>query len=440
MARVPEVMVVDQDPQARYEVKQLAKHAQLTVTGEAAFGTEAVSLAAELKPDVIICGMSKPPERSFQTMEALLDLLPETPIVAYSWRDDAEAVRRAMMAGARDFFVMPADHDRVLESIKSVLEAEERKRLRMTGQAKALGPRGMIIAVFGAKGGIGKSTIAVNLGVALSSELAHSVVLVDGDNNFGDSAALLDLKPHRNILEFAADLDGLERGAITDYLTQHESGLWVLPAPRDPLQWRGLGAERFRKAIGMLARRFDVVLVDTAGALGDLSLAALEEANMVLWVTSSDFASINNSVIALETLQQLSYPEARIRLMLNVTSVDDGVRPGKIEEVLGRQFFWLVPYDRQIRLGGQIGKPVVTTHPDSRGAQSIVQLARALMGVGPKSTAHASSPLRRFFSRNGKNQVGKPTIVTGEISRNGAGDEAFPGAPKGEMIRNAETH
>ncbi|TMB95149.1 MAG: response regulator transcription factor, partial [Chloroflexi bacterium] len=150
MARVPEVMVVDQDPQARYEVKQLAKHAQLSVTGEAAFGTEAISLAAELKPDVIICGMSKPAERSFQTMEALLDLLPETPIVAYSWRDDAEAVRRAMMAGARDFFVMPAEHDRILESVRSVLEAEERKRLRMTGQAKALGPRGMIIAVFGA--------------------------------------------------------------------------------------------------------------------------------------------------------------------------------------------------------------------------------------------------------------------------------------------------
>src|SRR2546422_2747069 len=440
MARVPEVMVVDQDPQARYEVKQLAKHAQLTVTGEAAFGTEAVSLAAELKPDVIICGMSKPVERSFQTMEALLDLLPETPIVAYSWRDDAEAVRRAMMAGARDFFVMPADHDRILESVRSVREAEERKRLRMTGQAKALGPRGMIIAVFGAKGGIGKSRIAVNLGVALSSELAHSVVLVDGDNNFGDAAALLDLKPSRNILELVRDLDELERGAITDYLTQHESGLWVLPAPRDPLQWRAVAPERFRKVVGSLARRFDVVLIDTAGALGELALAALEEANMVLWVTSSDFASINNSLIALETLQQLSYPEGRIRLMLNVTSVDDGVRPGKIEEVLGRQFFWLVPYDRQVRLGAQIGKPVVTTHPDSRGAQSIVQLARALVGVGPKATARSTSPLRRFFARNGKDGVGPTLPPKGEISRNGTEVEASPPLPKGEMIRNAEIH
>jgi pilus assembly protein CpaE len=417
-------MVVDQDPQARYEVKQLAKEAKLTVTGEAAFGTEAVSLASEVKPDVIVCGMGRPPERSLQTIEALLDLLPETPIVAYGWRDDAEMVRKAMMAGARDFFVMPADHERVLESIRSVLESEERKRLRMSGQAKALGPRGLILTVFGAKGGVGKSTIATNLGVALSQELSHSVVLVDGDNNFGDAVAMLDLKPHRNILEFARDVDSMERTAVTDYLTMHESGLWVLPAPREVLQWRTVTPERFRKVIAMLARRFDVVIVDTAGALSDMSLGVLEEANMVLWVTSSDFSSINNSLIALETLQQLSYPEARIRLMLNITTTDDGVRPAKIEEVLGRQFFWLVPYDRQLRLGGQIGKPVVGTHRDSRGAQSIIQLAQALMGVGPKTSAKPTSPLRRFFGKDAA----------------GARQPPAAGKTRGEVIGNAETN
>src|SRR3990170_2126087 len=340
MARVPEVMVVDQDPKARYEVKQLAKQAQLTVAGEAAFGTEAVSLAADVKPEVIVCGISKPPERSLQTIEALLDLLPETPIVAYSWRDDAEVVRKAMMAGARDFFVMPAESERVLESIRAVLEAEERKRLRISGQAKALGPRGLIITVFGAKGGVGKSTVATNLGVALSGDLAHSVVLVD-----------------------------------------------------------------------------------PAAALGALPLAALEESNMVLWITSSDFSSINNSLVALETLQQLSYPDARVRLMLNITSVDDGVRPAKIDEVLGRQFFWLVPYDRQLRLGGQIGKPVVSTHRDSRGAQSIIQLAQALMGAGPKGSVKPASSLRRFFTR-----------------REETNGHAPPAAPREKVIGSAETN
>jgi pilus assembly protein CpaE len=317
---------------------------------------------------------------------------------------------------------MPAEAERVLEAIRSVLEAEERKRLRLTGQAKAIGPRGLILTVFGTKGGIGKSTIATNLGVALSAELAHSVVLIDGDNNFGDAAALLDLKPDRTILELVRDLDSVEknaeRSAVTAYLTQHESGLWVLPAPRECLQWRSVSAERFRKVIGLLARRFDVVLVDTAGALGDLSLAALEESNMVLWVTSSDFSSISNSLVALETLQQLSYPEARIRLMLNVTSGDDSVRPAKIEEVLNRQFFWLVPYDRQIRLGSQIGRPVVSSHRDSRGAQSIIQLAQALMGVGPKPVPKQASPLRRIFGKNGHSAPDSTPAVRPEVIGN----------------------
>ncbi len=401
MARVPEVLVVDQDPQARFEVGRLVKQAELTVAGEAAFGTEAISLASESRPDVIICGMSNPPERSLQTIEALLDVLPETPIVAYGWRDDVETVRQAMLAGARDFFLMPVEAERVLKSIRSVLESEERKRLRLSGQAKALGPRGLTIAVVGAKGGVGKSTIATNLGVALSSDMGQSVVLVDADNSFGDVAALLDIKPDRSTVDLVRDIDSVERSTVTAHLAQHSSGLWVLPAPREALLWRSVSPDRFRKVVALLARRFDVVLIDTAAALSDLVLAALEEANMILWVTSSDFSSINNSLLGLETLQQLSYPESRIRLMLNVTSSDDGVRSEKIESVLGREFFWSVPYDRQVRLGGQVGRPVVSSRPDSRAARSIIDLAHRLMGTGRRPPSKPS-PLRRLLARKGK--------------------------------------
>src|SRR3990170_7208308 len=151
MAKVPEVLVVDQDPQARFELKQLVRQAQLGFAGEAGLGTDAVSLASDARPDVIICGMSRPPERSLQTIEALLDVLPETPLIAYGWQADHETMRQAMLAGARDFLVMPIDADRLGGSILSVLESEERKRLRLTGQTTATGPRGLVVAAFGAK-------------------------------------------------------------------------------------------------------------------------------------------------------------------------------------------------------------------------------------------------------------------------------------------------
>src|SRR3990170_2692308 len=122
MARVPEVLVVDQDPQARFEVKQLVRQAQLGFAGEAGLGTEAISLASDTKPDVIICGVGRPPDRALQTIEALLDVLPETPVIAYAQQEEVEVVRKAMLAGARDFLVIPADIERFANSIRSVLE------------------------------------------------------------------------------------------------------------------------------------------------------------------------------------------------------------------------------------------------------------------------------------------------------------------------------
>ncbi len=399
MARVPEILVIDQDPRGRYELKQLIRQAQLSLAGEAGFGTEGVSLASEVTPDVIFCGVSTPPDRSLRTIEALLDILPETPVIAYGQNTDVEAVRQTMLAGARDFLTIPATMDRLQESIRSVLESEEKKKLRLSGQTKAIGPKGLVITVFGAKGGVGKTTISTNLGVALASGLHQSVVVVDGDNSFGDVAATLELRGDRSIVDFVRDLDQLNRTNVTEYLQKHASGLWVLPAPRQGMLWRNVPPERFRAVIGLLARRFDIVLIDTAATLSDLSLAALDEANMVLWVTSTDFSSINNSLLGLEALQQMQFPEGRIRIVLNVTSSEDGVRPAKIEEVLKRKFFWAVPYDKQVRIGSQVGNPAVAAAPESPGSRSLMQLARAVTGAGGEDAGPPEPPKRGWSLR-----------------------------------------
>ncbi len=122
---------------------------------------------------------------------------------------------------------------------------------------------------------------------------------------------------------------------------------------------------------------------------------------MVLWVTSTDFSSINNSMAGLESLRQMSYPEGRIRLVMNVNSSEDGVRPAKIEEVLKREFFWSVPYDNRVRVGAQIGKPAILASPDSPGSKSLLQLAQAVTGNGvapgepEKKKKERSWPFRR---------------------------------------------
>lgn len=381
MAKIPEVLIIDQDVQARYEIKRLVRRSQFSVAGEASFGADAVSLALELKPDVVLCGMTEPVARSLQTVDSLLNALPETPIIVYSSSRDIDLARQAMLAGARDFLTMPASAEDIMRSIVAVLEAEERRRMRASGQTSSWGAQGSIITVFGAKGGVGKTTIAVNLAVALAQETAQSVVLVDGDSGFGDVASMLDLSPEQSIVNLVHDLDKVTRETFPKYLVQHSNGLAVLPAPAQTLDWRGVSPDDFRRVLELLSKSHDVVVIDTAGLLNEITLAALEAASLILWVVTTEFASVKDSLRAMEALKSVSLPQERIRVMINDIAMMDGVRPQTIEEVLQREAFWRVPFDSKVRYGSQVGEPVVLGNPTAPGARSLTDLAKTVAGV-----------------------------------------------------------
>ena len=383
MAKIPAVLVIDQDAKARYDLKKSVKQSNFVIAGEAGFGTEAVSTAVELKPDVVLLGMREPVVRSMQTVESLLNALPETPVIVYSASRDIDLARRAMLAGARDYLTMPASAEDVGRSIVSVLESEERRQMRLRGQTAAWGPQGSVIAVFGAKGGVGKTTVAVNLAAALVRETGQSIVLVDGDNGFGDVCGMLDMQPERSVVDLARDLPKVTRDTLPKYLMQHSSGLNVLAAPSQAMAWRSIKPDDFRKIIELLSKSHDIVVIDTVGILNDLTLATLQAASLVLWVVTTEFASVRDSLRALEALRSTSYPEDRVRIITNDLATRDGVRTTTIEEVLGHEVFWQVPFDQKVRNDSQIGEPAVLKHPSSAGARNLTDLARTVVGIKP---------------------------------------------------------
>ena len=383
MAKIPAVLVIDQDAKARYDLKKSVKQSNFVVAGEAGFGTEAVSTAVELKPDVVLLGMREPVVRSMQTVESLLNALPETPVIVYSASRDIDLARRAMLAGARDYLTMPASAEDVGRSIVSVLESEERRQMRLRGQTAAWGPQGSVIAVFGAKGGVGKTTVAVNLAAALVRETGQSIVLVDGDNGFGDVCGMLDMEAERSVVDLARDLSKVTRDTLPKYVMQHSSGLNVLAAPSQAMAWRSIKPDDFRKIIELLSKSHDIVVIDTVGILNDLTLATLQAASLVLWVVTTEFASVRDSLRALEALRSTSYPEDRVRIITNDLATRDGVRTTTIEEVLGHEVFWQVPFDQKVRNDSQIGEPAVLKHPSSAGARNLTDLARTVVGIKP---------------------------------------------------------
>lgn len=396
MARNPKVVIVDGSLEGRSELHKMLSLAHIAVLGEAGYGVDAQSLVEDAQPDAALIGVEEPVARGLQTVEALAASYPTLPIIVYSSMADGGSVRRAMLAGARDYLTQPLDSEMVAGSIRMVLEQEEHRQKRVSGDVPQItNASGTVITVFGAKGGIGKTTIATNLATALHRETKQTVALVDMDTRFGDVAIMMDIPVDRNIADLARRLDSVDRGSIKDYLVPHSSGVSILPAPSHPGDWNVVTPDHVEQIVRLLAQTHDFVILDTPGTFNEMVAAALEMATVVLLVTSMDVASIKDTVLALNMLRSWSFPREKVKLAINHANVANSVKDKDVVRTLEYDVFWQIPYDESVTKSTQLGTPIVVTKPGSRVASSIIDLARMMGGVRPRE----KTLLDRFLKR-----------------------------------------
>jgi pilus assembly protein CpaE len=376
-----EVVVVDPDVNSRADTNRALTIARFSVSGEAGYGIDAVTMARDKNPDIIVLSMEEPVARATQTMSALADALPETPIIVYSSLSDAASVRRAMVSGARDYLVKPPRPEELARAIYSVLEYEERRRTRLSGDTASSAARGTVITVFGAKGGIGKTTIATNLATALCKNTNSSVAIVDMDTRFGDVAIMMDVVVEFSIADVGRNIDSVNRESISDYLVTHGSGVEILPAPLHPTEWGALGRHHISKVIDLLSQTHDYVVVDTPGAFNELVATALESANIILLVTSMDIASIKDTALALEMLRAAAVSDDKVKLIINHSTSSNSLRAEDVERVLEYDVYWRIPHDVAVSNSNQLGQPIVLAKPYARASRAITDIAYSLSGL-----------------------------------------------------------
>jgi pilus assembly protein CpaE len=376
-----EIVVVDPDVNSRADTNRALSLSHFEVSGEAGYGIDAVSMAREKNPDIIVLAMEEPVARAVQTMNALADALPETPIIVYSSLSDASSVRRAMVSGARDYLVKPPRPEELARAIYSVLEQEERRRTRLAGDTAATAARGTVLTVFGAKGGIGKTTISTNLATALCRHSNSSVAIVDMDTRFGDVAIMMDVVVEFSIADVGRNIESVNRENVGDYLVRHSSGVEILPAPLHPTEWGALNRQHITKIIDLLAQTHDYVVVDTPGAFNELVATALECANIILLVTSMDIASIKDTALALEMLRAASVSEDKVKLVINHSTSSNSLRAEDVERVLEYEVWWRIPHDVAVSNSNQLGQPIVLAKPYARASRAISDMAYNLAGL-----------------------------------------------------------
>jgi pilus assembly protein CpaE len=394
--RDPEIIVVDPDLDTRADLKHMLSVVKLAVVGESDYGIEAVTVAKEHPPDVFLVNMEEPAARAIQTIEMLGSAAPKAAIIVYSSLADAASVRRAMVAGARDYLIKPLRPEDVSRAVFGILEQEERRRLQQDGgdQNQSVG-RGTVVTIFGAKGGIGKTTIATNLSAALVNTTQSNVALVDMDTRFGDVAIMMDIAVEHSIADLGRRLEQLDRESIKDSLARHHTGVSILPAPLHPTEWRDLTPQHIEKIVDLLAQGYDWVVIDTPGTFNEIIAATLEIGDIILLVTSMDIASIKDTALALEMLRAADVSEDKVKLVINHSTSANSLREEDVERVLEYKVTWRIPHDYNVASANQLGIPIVTAKPYARVSRAIMDLAYDLSGVSRERKGF----LERFLGR-----------------------------------------
>lgn len=395
MAELLQVLIVDEDPDSRVNTRKALARAQLAVAGETGFGTAGVSLAISARPDIILVAVEEPVGRPLQTAEAIANALPDTPMIFYSSVDSTEAVRRSMTAGARDYLVKPLQGQQLHASVVAALEHEERRQLRRAGKLDNASGRGTVITISGAKGGIGKSVLSVNLAVALRQETGRHVVVIDADTHFGDVATMLDLVPAITVSELLRHIDRLDRDSFNQFLTPHATGVQVLAASSGLDGWDSASTDDLRKIIDVASQLYEFVVVDTDGSMNAMVRTSLECATLGLLVTSGEVSSIRDTVRALALLRDTGIPDDRLRVVVNRGRSTEAVKLADVKQALNADVFWEIPYDRAIQESVQLGRPVIGHVKRSPAATSIIQLARRTAGT-TISLVPQAEPRRRW--------------------------------------------
>jgi pilus assembly protein CpaE len=291
-----------------------------------------------------------------------------------------------MRTGARDFLTKPVSAEELQRAVTAVYEAEQKKQtLSEPGQQSGLGT-GDLLVLFGGKGGIGKTTLAVNLATAIAIESKQRVAIVDLDVQMGDIALMLSVVPERSVVDAAFSADRLEPEFLQSLLYTDRTGIRVLPAPAAPEESAEITAAQIGQVLDALMRTFDYVVVDTAPALNDINLTALQKATLILLLTTPELPSLKRTKISLGLLLRAwNFPEERIKLIVNYPYTHNGVMLSDMESTLDYPIFWKIPYDATVAESVKQGRPCVEARPNARFSRNLIELARAICGLNQPS-------------------------------------------------------
>ncbi|MDQ2806597.1 MAG: response regulator [Chloroflexota bacterium] len=411
------LVIVDDNVDARDQMSKLVMFERdIEVIGTAGSGSEALEVARRLQPDVMLMDINMPDMDGIRATELITSELPNTSVIMMSVQGEQDYLRRSMLAGARQFLVKPFSTDELVDSIRQVfrLDSSKRRNFQIT-QAGAAAIKaeegtelGRVFTVFSPKGGVGRTTIATNLAVALKQMTNKKVALVDGSLFFGDVGVLLNLSNPKTILELSTRINELDDALLRDVLVPHSSGIKVLLAPLLPQDGESVQASHITRILQELRRAFDYVIIDTWPSFAEQVLAMTDMADRILLIMTLELPTIKNTRSFLDICAKLGYLPDKVLLVINRADSKLGIRTESVEDTLQKKITANICSDgRAVTTAINQGVPLVISGRDTQFSKDIMALAKIVATVETVVPAEPAAA-----SGNGKKGDQAPSLLS----------------------------
>jgi pilus assembly protein CpaE len=373
MSSVLRTILVDSDAESLATLRRVfAASAAGVIVGEFSDAAQALIEAPARHPDLLILEIPQAvavqgPEAATRIVENVTQALPSTAIMVTGPMLPADVVIRLIRAGAVEFLTRPVERADILAALDKLSRFHR-------GSAPAR-RSGRLTSVFSTKGGLGVTTVASNLAVALASRGTESILLVDLDSRQSDIATFLNLRTSYSVLDAFENVGRMDESFLRGLLVRHGSGLWVLPGPQR-MERIQFGAEPVRIGLEVMRSYFDHIILDLRHDLDPGTVAALELSDTILFLSSLDVPSIRSSVAGLAAFRHLGINQQRLKVVVMRDDTSEDMTTKQVRDALGLPIFWRIPNDFQAVMSSiNTGNPVVTASPRSKIARSVIQLS-----------------------------------------------------------------
>jgi pilus assembly protein CpaE len=396
MADVQRIAIVDPSDVTREPLRNLLLGVEsLWLEAECSRYEFFLDVIRQSNPDVVVVTLDSDHAKALQLIAQLTTEVPSLPILAVSGRGDGQHILQALRSGAKEFLTQPV----VLEELLTALQRLRRSRSMYDSASGSsfIKSESMVVSVLGSRGGVGCTSLAVNLGCTLAQTPGNSVALIDLDLALGDADVALDVMPDYTLADVALNIDRLDMQFLRRSLSKHSTGVSLLP---HPVQMEDVGLireEHLQRVIGLLKASYTHLVLDLSKGFTPNDLMALRMSDTILLVAQLELSSLRNSVRMMLALGGDETLASKVRVVLNRVGGECDISLKKAEDTIGKTIFWQVPNDPRTMIESRnAGVPLIQHAPRCKAQQSIAGLAAAICSKDGKVTPAKSR--RSIFS------------------------------------------